>query len=573
MATKTTSSKSSTTKSTPKSSVTIMSKTPKAQPSTVNGVASASSIAIANAKNKRAAATEAKNRAAGVKYADDPGYAPSTGTYTTNRGSSNGGSTTYKNGVLQGTYDASGNFTPATKAQQSGVTLADEGRVTVYSNPTKYDAGGNPIRTQSTPQNIVPSTLATPGEILSGTKDSIVAPFDVTKYDLTTTEGLIAAQSDLTTQIANSDFARESRDAVNLLGDLQRFVKSTMDYTQASKENQVKYLEQQQETTLAQLEAEKQKVATLAQENIDELNAQKETTKNEFIEATIGLGGGRFSTMATGQASLDTKFAALQTKVKNQAMADLVDLGIKKTEATNFYAAKIADITLNANKQLSDLLDKSMITTRDIVLGLSDNKVKMNQELMKNKLATQEQYLNYQAKKDEAIRQVAKENTAFNIQFEQLLNSTPKGTPVQIGLPDGTIISGVGRQRIVGSGGSGSSKPKYGADLSDAEYLKQFNQGVISVAELKAQRPHLVSQALDAAEVEENKKVWNEYVKNFGKDEDIEPIISAYNGGEIDGKGMSYILDSLSKKGYANDADRWFTDSPVTNIKQAIGLE
>ena len=284
-------------------------------------------------------------------------------------------------------------------------------------------------------------------------------PFDVSQYNLNTPEGLLQAQMDLGQRQIVTEFDQVARDAANTLTDIFRFAQRTIDYTQQSSENTIKALEQTAQSQQRQLENEKAKLQTLAEQRVSDIQGERDATKEEFTAATIRAGGGRFSTLATGQASIDTKYAELQQRVKTEVQQQLVDLGLKQNESADYYAAKITDVRLNSEYQLSNLLDTQMTKVRDITLGLSDNQAKMNTELNKLKLDYQKNILAVQAEKEKAERDTLKELSSFNMEFEKLLNSTPKGNTVTIMMPNGQLVTGTGRERIVGSGGSKSAKP------------------------------------------------------------------------------------------------------------------
>lgn len=479
-----------TTKNSSGGSVTIMSKSKTIQPSTINGKATADSIKKANEANARIQATEAKNRASGVKYADDPGYAPTTGTYT--KSNSGGGSTTYTNGVLKGTYDNDGNFTPATSEQiatQKGVSQNESvesdsqaiARIAKYGNPfvykgISYDKNGvsnnvpsnvaerkaydlaNPIKEeQYSKVGIIPPGYKEDTGVQKENTANGTAGQDSTSGNMLD-GGLYGEQAQIGAEEANLEKNIGDRDLLNLLADTEKLVNSGIGQVVDSSNLTLQNLKVEKDLAQKENQMLKDQIQYNLEGTLDKIDETKDETKDVYLEQMAKVGGLRQSSFAVGTRKINEAFVKQYSSAVASANQELAKVGVSDAKIASYYSSKIAEIDLSVRQQKENLIDKLQSTTKTVTLGLADNQAKLAVTMKKlnSDFKIKMEALEQAKIKDE--RDQMKEAFDMQIKVQDLLNSTPASESIQIVLPNGETIGGQGRKKVTGGGGSGSTK-------------------------------------------------------------------------------------------------------------------
>lgn len=405
--------------------VTFMSSNNRIQPSTFNGVANADSIQKADEANARIAANRARNIAMGNTFLNDRGG------YGVSSSSNNSSSSTQPRDTVS--------IAESNNKKASEIYNANRKDGTPYMSETGIMTTEKPI---STATNKTATNKST--DILSQFENGgLPEGYTFENGQLMVDGGKATPQQQLDAlnyQFETSETERNAfiadRDAQNLLNDIMGIATRNTQYLQDSSDLAVSTLKQEKKDAEAKYQLQEEELQYNLQNDLNELAGKQEDTQSEYLNASIRAGGARFSTMATGQASIDTKFAELQQKTKAEAQFDLRSLGLQEDATSNYYSSKIADIRLNSQNAMADLTDKFMVNTRNILLGMSDNKVQMSKNLYKSNLDYQGKILAYNQAQLKLERDAITENFDLQLKGQRLANDT--GKPVSLMLPDGS---------------------------------------------------------------------------------------------------------------------------------------
>lgn len=388
---------------------------------------------------------------------------------------------------------------------KNGSTM-DAGGVMYNEDGTKQE------KTQTTPvasndtqsEENSPSSSGTPNDATTGSTEGESST--TTPEEGMSEQALLALeQAELAEQTALTEADVVDRNLMNILDDVIRITEAGKDYQETSRDQNVLALEQERDDALAQIELQKEENAWNLQESINQNESDKASTKSEYLNATIDSNGSRFSTMATGQKSINESFAKMQQETYQKASFDLKALGLEENETRNFYASKIADTRLNAQKEVNDLVETMFTTSRDAILGLSDNKTALSQALYKIKLDGKANIMEINAKAVEAERDLVKENMDMEMKFQQMAMSMPVGQSF-------TVITPNGKERTISGtkvSTASTTKEDTFAGLSDEKYIEYKEKGLITQANINKYRPWLTADQIESGEVAGRKNVIN----------------------------------------------------------------
>jgi len=364
---------------------------------------------------------------------------------------------TWKDGVYQGQYDQAGDLTLATsQKKKTDTSRADQAeemkRATqqgwaggTYEDleKSKYartqdvgtqDVGTQDTGTQDTGTQNIPMYKEAPEVMgLPEGYDYKDGQLTIDGETATPQEQLEFAKFQSETGDIQRQFSEEERDSLNFLDDMRRFVERGQDYIEDTGDAAIQKLEDERDAAQAQAQFDKDELNYNLQNDLNSLRSQQASTKSEYINATVGLGGARFSTLASGKSSIDVKFAELQQRTKREAQLELRALGLQEDATSNYYSSKIADIRLNSQKEMADFTDKFQINTRDIILKMGDNKAQMSRDLYDAGLEYQGQIITMNQAQVKATQDAIMENMDLNIKGQKVADSTGQSYTVQMG--------------------------------------------------------------------------------------------------------------------------------------------